>query len=328
MKHFTCAFDVKDIPSLIEKALAFKNNPALHSEKGKGKTLGLVFMNPSLRTRLSTQKAAQLLGMNTLSINAASEGWALEFNDVAMNGTTVEHIREAAAVLGEYCDIIGVRSFPSLNDKLKDDREDLLLQWMRLSGKPILSLESATRHPLQSLADLVTIESLKKTKRPKVVLSWAPHVKPVPQAVANSFAEWMQFSDAEFVVASPEGMELNPEFTHHAAVTNNQQEALDGADFVYVKSWASWKDYGQFYSGGKDWLLNENKLKLTNDAKIMHCLPVRRDVELASSILDSEHSIVIQQAANRVCAAQAVLDQLIETNYPAVSKNVLQKETV
>lgn len=328
MKHFTCAYDVKDIPSLIDKALAFKKNPALHSEKGKGKTLGLVFMNPSLRTRLSTQKAAQLLGMNILSVNAATEGWALEFNDTPMNGTTVEHIREAAAVLGEYCDIIGVRSFPSLIEKSKDDREEILLQWMRLSGKPVLSLESATRHPLQSLADLITIEEYKKVKRPKVVLSWAPHVKPVPQAVANSFAEWMQFSEAEFVVACPEGMELNPEFTQHAQVTHNQNEALTNADFVYVKSWASWNDYGKIFTGGQDWLLNEAKMKRTNAAKIMHCLPVRRDVEIPSAILDSKNAIVIAQAANRVCAAQAVLDQLIETNYPAVSKNIFQAETI
>lgn len=322
MKNFTCAFDVKDVKALVAETLALKKELPGHSLCGKNKTLGLVFMNPSLRTRLSTQKAAQLLGMNILSINAASEGWTLDFGTGPMNGTTVEHIEEAAAVLGEYCDIIGVRSFPSLNDRGKDDTESILLQWMKHSGKPVLSLESATRHPLQSLADLATIEEHKTKARPKVVLSWAPHVKPVPQAVANSFAEWMQFADAEFIVACPEGMELNPEFTHHAQVIHDQHEALQDADFVYVKSWSSWKEYGKMHSGADNWLLTAEKMRYTNEAKLMHCLPVRRDVEVAAALLKSESSLVIRQAANRVYAAQAVLKNMLHSNYPE-TKNKL-----
>jgi N-succinyl-L-ornithine transcarbamylase len=279
-------------------------------------------MNPSLRTRMSTQKAAQLLGMNTLIVNAATDGWALEFGNSPMNGTTVEHIKEAAAVMGEYCDIIGVRSFPSLNDRQKDEREEILLQWMKYSGKPILSLESATRHPLQSLADMMTIAEHKKNKKPKVVLTWAPHVKAVPHAVANSFSEWMKFSDAEFVIACPDEVRLNEEYTSSATITNNQEEALHDADFIYVKSWSQWNDYGKLFVPEKNWLLTEQKLKLTNDAKIMHCLPVRRDVELSSEILESKNSIVIQQAANRVYSAQAVLKKMVEKNYPKQLQNI------
>lgn len=315
MKHFTCAFDVPDVPELIQQALELKNNPTSFSPMGKPLTLGLVFMNPSLRTRLSTQKAAQLLGINTLLVNSNTDGWALEFGNAPMTGTTVEHIKEAAAVMGEYCDVIGVRSFPSLTDRQKDEREEILLQWMKYSGKPILSLESATRHPLQSLTDMMTIAEHSKKKKPKVVLTWAPHVKAVPHAVANSFAEWMKFSDAEFVIACPDEVRLNEEYTSSATITNNQDAALEGADFVYVKSWSQWKEYGKLFTPKEDWLLTKEKLVNTNDAKIMHCLPVRRDVELSSSLLESDHSLVIQQASNRVYAAQAVLKRLMEKNY-------------
>jgi N-succinyl-L-ornithine transcarbamylase len=315
MKHFTCAFDAPDVPALIQETIDLKNNPHSFSDQGKQLTLGLIFMNPSLRTRLSTQKAAQLLGMNTLIVNSTTDGWALEFGNDPMNGTTVEHIQEAAAVIGEYCDIIGVRSFPSLTNREKDEREEILLQWMKYSGKPILSLESATRHPLQSLADMVTIAEHAKKKKPKVVLTWAPHVKPVPHAVANSFSEWMKFSDAEFVIACPDEVRLNEEYTSSAAITNNQQEALEGADFVYVKSWAQWNDYGKLFLPRENWLLTKEKLSVTNEAKIMHCLPVRRDVELSSSILESKNSLVIQQASNRVFAAQSVLQKMIGKNY-------------
>lgn len=317
MKHFTCAYDVADVSALLHEAIALKNNPLQFSDTGKNLTLGLIFMNPSLRTRMSTQKAAQLLGMNTLIVNATTDGWALDFGNSPMNGTTVEHIKEAAAVMGEYCDIIGVRSFPSLTDRQKDEREEILLQWMKYSGKPILSLESATRHPLQSLSDMMTIAEHKKNKKTKVVLTWAPHVKAVPHAVANSFCEWMKFSDAEFVIACPDEVRLNEEYTSSATITNNQEEALNDADFVYVKSWSQWNDYGKLFVPEKNWLLTEQKLKLTNDAKIMHCLPVRRDVELPSGLLESKNSLVIQQAANRVYAAQAVLKNMIEKNYPA-----------
>lgn len=322
MKYFTCAHDVPDIPQLLNEAIQLKAQKTSAVLPGKGKTLGLVFMNPSLRTRLSTQKAAQQLGMQILSVNASTEGWSLEFSDAPMNGTTVEHVKEAAAVMGEYCDIIGVRSFPSLTDRSKDDREELLLQWMKHCKKPLISLESATRHPLQSFADLLTIEEHKKVKRPKVVLTWAPHVKAVPQAVANSFAEWMQFADVDFSVACPEGMELNPDFTQHAEIFHRQEEALEGADFVYVKSWASWKSYGAFYDKGNDWLLNENKMRLTNNAQLLHCLPVRRDVELPVSLLESPQSLIIPQAANRVHATQAVLKKMLETNFRAEEKTI------
>lgn len=323
MKYFTTAFDVPDVPELIREAIDLKNNPHQFSSIGKNLTLGLVFMNPSLRTRLSTQKAAQLLGLNTLIVNAATDGWTLEFGNSPMNGTSVEHIKEAAGVMGEYCDIIGVRSFPGLTDRLKDEREEILLQWMKYSGKPIISLESATRHPLQSLSDMTCIVENQKKKKPKVVLTWAPHVKAVPHAVANSFSEWMKFMDAEFVIACPDEVRLNEEYTSHATITNKQNEALEGADFVYVKSWAEWKNYGNYFSTNEDWLLNSSKISLTNHAKIMHCLPVRRDVEIQSAILESANCIVMQQAHNRVYAAQAVLKKMIGTNYP---NQLIQKD--
>jgi len=314
MKHFTSAYDVQSIRDLILLALYLKKNPNAFPDAGKNLTLGTVFMNPSLRTRLSTSKAAQLLGMNLLSINAQSEGWALDFSDAPMNHTTVENIREAAAVMGEYCDILGVRSFPTLNDKHRDDTEQDIIQWMNISKKPLVSLESATRHPLQSLADMMTLQELFPNKKPKVVLMWAPHVKPVPHAVANSFAEWMYFMNAEFTIACPDEVRLNEEFTAHATITSNQMDALEDADIVYVKSWASYNEYGKLHQN-TDWLLNTDKLQINSDVKVMHCLPVRRDVELGSSILDSPNSSVIQQAANRVPAAQAVLLQMIRDNY-------------
>jgi N-succinyl-L-ornithine transcarbamylase len=273
-------------------------------------------MNPSLRTRLSTAKAAQLLGMNTLSINAQSEGWSLDFSNEPMNHLTVENIREAAAVIGEYCDILGVRSFPTLNDKMRDDSEQDIIKWMNISKKPLISLESATRHPLQSLADMMTLKELFPNTKPKVVLMWAPHVKPVPQAVANSFAEWMYFMNADFTIACPEEVRLNDEFTSHATVTADQNKALQDADIVYVKSWSSYADYGKLHLA-PEWLLTPEKMKVSANAKIMHCLPVRRDVELNSALLDSEQSVVIQQAGNRVPAAQAVLLQMIRDNYRA-----------
>lgn len=317
MKNFTCAYDVPSVPDLLDAAQFLKVNPHAFTDAGKGLTLGLLFMNPSLRTRMSTLKAAQLLGMNTLTANAQTDGWALDFSTGPMNHTTVEHIREAAAVMGEYCDILGVRCFPSLSDKNADDREHVLLQWMKYSQKPVLSLESATRHPLQSLADLLTIRQLVPHRKPKVVLTWAPHVKPVPHAVANSFCEWMKFAEADFTVASPHAMRLNEEFTQGANITNNQRQALEGADIVYVKSWASYQEYGKLLRDSS-WLLTKDKLEVTNNAKVMHCLPVRRDVELGSDILESSCSAVILQAANRVPAAQAVLLAMIRKNYPKI----------
>ena len=317
MKQFTSVHDVANVPAIVKEALALKKDPFAHQHLGRNKTIGLIFLNPSLRTRLSTQKAALNLGMNAIVMNIDKEGWALETRDgVVMNGTTVEHIREAAGVMGEYCDILGIRSFPSLKDKEEDYSEDIFNKFIKYSGLPVVSLESATRHPLQSLADLVTIEEHKKTAKPKVVLTWAPHVKPLPQAVPNSFAEWMCKAQEEgmidFVITHPEGYELAEQFTPGATITHNQDEALAGADFIYVKNWSSYKDYGKILTEGEGWMMNQDKLKITNGGKVMHCLPVRRDLELGSDILDSEDSLVIKEAANRVWAAQAVLKGILE----------------
>lgn len=314
MKQFTSVHDVQDVAALIHEALEMKKAPHAHKALGQDKTLGLIFMNPSLRTRLSTQKAGMNLGMQLMVMNLDKEGWALETRDgVIMDGATVEHIREAAAVMGQYCDIIGIRSFPKLQDREEDYREELLHKFIQLAGVPVVSLESATRHPLQSLADLLTIkEHSPEGKRPKVVLSWAPHIKPIPQCVANSFAEWMQQADVEFVITNPEGYDLAPEFTQRATVLHNQGEALRGADFVYVKNWSSYEHYGQVLSAGQGWMMTEEKLAMTNKAKVMHCLPVRRGLELSHEILDGPHSLVIEQANNRLYAAQAVLKRMLE----------------
>lgn len=317
MKLFTSVHDVVSVPAIVQEALALKNNPFAHQELGRNKTIGLIFLNPSLRTRLSTQKAALNLGMNAIVMNIDKEGWALETRDgVVMNGTTVEHIREAAGVMGEYCDILGIRSFPSLKDKEEDYSEDIFNKFIKYSGIPVVSLESATRHPLQSLADLITIEEHKKTAKPKVVLTWAPHVKALPQAVPNSFAEWMCKAQEEgmidFVITHPEGYELAEQFTPGAKIIYNQDEALAGADFIYVKNWSSYNDYGKVLTQGEGWMMNQEKLQITNQGKVMHCLPVRRDLELGSDILDSEDSLVIKEAGNRVWAAQAVIKGILE----------------
>ncbi|WP_018478006.1 Rossmann-fold NAD(P)-binding domain-containing protein [Pontibacter roseus] len=314
MKQFTSVHDVPNVAALVEEVLQLKQAPYTHKTLGQDKTLGLIFLNPSLRTRLSTQKAGMNLGMNVMVMNLDKEGWALETRDgVVMDGTTVEHIREAAAVMGQYCDIIGIRSFPKLQDKEEDYSEDLLNKFIELAGVPVVSLESATRHPLQSLADLVTIkEQTAAGKRPKVVLSWAPHIKPIPHCVANSFSEWMQQADVELVITNPEGYDLAEEFTRGAQVLHNQDEALQGADFVYVKNWSSFENYGQVLTDGKGWMMTNEKLALTNNAKVMHCLPVRRGLELSHEVLDGPNSLVIEQANNRLYAAQAVLKRMLD----------------
>jgi N-succinyl-L-ornithine transcarbamylase len=313
MKLFTSVNDVTDVQALVAEALQLKQNPFADKHLGENKTLCLVFLNPSLRTRISTQKAGQNLGMNVIVLNIDKEGWALELNDgVVMNGTTVEHIREAAAVMGEYSDIIGVRSFPGLKNRDEDYSELIFNKFVEFCKVPIVSLESATRHPLQSLADLVTIEELKTNARPKVVLTWAPHIKPLPQAVPNSFAEWMCKGDVDFTIAQPAGYELSEEFTNGATITHNQVEALKDADFIYVKNWSAYEPYGKVLPGNEDWMLTLDKLKDAPNAKVMHCLPVRRDLELSSEVLDSDKSVVIHEAGNRVWAAQAVLKQMLE----------------
>ena len=312
MNQFTSVTDVPDVAKLVQEAIYLKQHPLAYNELGKNKTLGLLFLNPSLRTRLSTQVAAQNLGMNVLTVNADKDSWALEFRDGAlMNGTTVEHIRDAAPVLGSYCDIIGARCFPGLLSRDEDDSEHIMNQFIRHTGKPYLSLESATLHPLQSLADTITIAEHRPAHRPKVVLTWAPHIKALPHAVANSFAEWMLRAEVELVITHPEGYDLNPRFTGKATISYDQQKALEGADFVYVKNWSSYTDYGKVTGNHPSWMLTRQHLARTNNARVMHCLPVRRNVELSDEILDGPDSLVQAQAANRVWAAQAVLKRLM-----------------
>lgn len=313
MKLFSSVNDVPDVDALVKEALHLKQYPYAYKDLGENRTMALVFLNPSLRTRMSTQKAALNLGMNVMVLNMDKEGWALELRDnVIMNGTTVEHIREAAAVMGQYADIIGVRSFPGLKDRAEDYSEMIFNKFVQFCGVPVVSLESATRHPLQSLADLVTIEELKTHSKPKVVLTWAPHIKPLPQAVPNSFAEWMCKADVDFTITHPKGYELCTDFTNGAKIINDQDEALADADFIYVKNWSAYEPYGKIFPGNEDWMLTNEKLKITNNAKIMHCLPVRRNLELSDEILDGENSIVVHEASNRVWAAQAVLKRMLE----------------
>jgi N-succinyl-L-ornithine transcarbamylase len=312
MQHFLSVKDPIDIQALVKEALLIKKTPYADKHLGKNRTLGLLFFNASLRTRLSTQRAAQNLGLESIVMNVGQDGWGLEFEDGAiMNGNKAEHIKEAAPVIGQYCDIVGVRSFPGLENREEDYSEQVINQFVKHTGKPILSLESATRHPLQSLADLITIEELKTKPRPKVVLTWAPHVKALPQAVPNSFAEWMNQADVDFVITHPEGYELAPEFAGNAKVTYDQKEAFEGADFIYAKNWSSYKDYGKIMNSDPAWMVTMEKMKLTNNAKFMHCLPVRRNVVVEDAVLDSDHSVVIQQAGNRVWAAQTVLKNLL-----------------
>jgi N-succinyl-L-ornithine transcarbamylase len=314
MKLFSSVNDVADVNALVKEALALKQDPFAHQQLGKNKTIALVFLNPSLRTRMSTQKAAMNLGMNVMVLNIDKEGWALELRDgVIMDGTTVEHIREAAGVMGQYADIIGVRSFPGLRNREEDYSEMIFNKFVEFCKVPVVSLESATRHPLQSLADLITIEELKTTSRPKVVLTWAPHIKPLPQAVPNSFSEWMCKADVDFTIVQPKGYELSTDFTQGANITYNQDEALAGADFIYVKNWSAYEPYGNILGKHEEWMLTNKKLEQTNNAKVMHCLPVRRNLELSDEILDGPSSIVVHEAGNRVWAAQAVLKQMLES---------------
>ena len=315
MKNFISVKDVDDINALVEQSLHCKANPFAAKELGAGKRIGLFFLNPSLRTRLSTQIAATNLGMEAIVFNVDKEGWALEFAEGAiMNGTTVEHIKDAAPVLGQYFDILCVRTFPALLNREDDYAETIINQFIKFAGVPIVSLESATLHPLQSLADIITIkETFKGTAKPKVVLSWAPHVKALPQCVANSFAQWVSaWGEAELIITHPEGYELDEKFTNGATIMHDQDEALQYADYVYVKNWSSYHDYGKIISTDPSWMLTTKKLQLTNDAKIMHCLPVRRNVELSDEVLDSKNSLITQQAGNRVWAAQAVLSEILK----------------
>jgi N-succinyl-L-ornithine transcarbamylase len=319
LKNFVSVDDVSDLDSLIRSGCAFKSDPLLQQSLGSGKTAGLLFLNPSLRTRISTQLAATNLGMQTIVFNVDKEGWALEFEDGAiMNGTTVEHVKDAAPVLGRYFDILCIRTFPTLKNRDDDYSEKVLNAFINYAGVPVVSLESATLHPLQSLADLITIEEILEKEtitRPKVVLTWAPHIKPLPQCVSNSFAQWMQaWNKAEFLIANPKGYDIAPEFAGNSTVIHNQQEALADADFIYVKNWSSYEQYGSMPEVEGDWLLTVDKLKTTNNARCMHCLPVRRNVELSDEILDSNSSLVTMQADNRVWAAQAVFAEILKNS--------------
>ena len=320
MKQFISVKDVQDINALVASALSYKKSPFSDKKLGADKRIGLLFLNPSLRTRLSTQVAAQNLGMEPIVFNVDKEGWALEFAEGAiMNGTTVEHIKDAAPILGNYFDILCIRTFPGLVDKDADYSEKIIKQFIKYAGIPVVSLESATLHPLQSLTDIITIqESIAsntniKNKKPKVVLTWAPHIKAIPQCVANSFSEWMvAWGEADFVITHPEGYALSTEFTKGATIEHNQGQALKDADFVYVKNWSSYEDYGKVLSSDASWMMTNKKLALTSNAKLMHCLPVRRNIELSDEILDGPNSLVTKEASNRVWAAQAVLAEILK----------------
>ncbi|WP_118974233.1 Rossmann-fold NAD(P)-binding domain-containing protein [Taibaiella koreensis] len=314
MKQFISVKDAPGIDTLIDRALAYKANPFSDRTLGKDKRIGLLFFNPSLRTRISTQVAAQQLGMEAVVFNAGTEGWALEFaDDAVMNGSTVEHVKDAAPVLGTYFDLLCIRTFPSLQDRTKDYSEQVLQQFIRYAGIPVISLESATLHPLQSLADMITIREHMVGRKPKVVLTWAPHIKATPQCVANSFSQWANAWDqVKLTVTCPEGYQLDETFTTGATVTTDQEAALQDADFVYVKNWSSYRDYGKVLPVMEDWMLTEERLKHAPAAKIMHCLPVRRELELSGALLDSNRSLVTEQAANRVWSAQAVLASILK----------------
>lgn len=323
MKQFISVNDVKDIDAIVQKAIAYKKNPFSDKSLGANKRIGCLFLNPSMRTRLSTQIAAQNLGMECIVFNVSNEGWALEFEEEAiMSGTTVEHVKDAAPIFGKYFDILAIRTFPSLKNREDDYSELYINQFIKYAGIPVVSLESSTLHPLQSLTDIITIiESLEtdkpkiKSLKPKIVLSWAPHVKPLPQCVANSFSQWVNaWGNADFVITHPEDYELSEEFTKGATITHNQEEALKDADFVYIKNWSTYKDYGKIYTNDPKWQLKKKRWAVTNNAKVMHCLPVRRNVELSDEILDGPMSLVTQQAANRVWAAQAVLSEILGSN--------------
>ena len=315
LKQFISVHDVNNIDALVQKALSYKAQPFKDKHLGANKRIGCLFLNPSMRTRLSTQIAAQNLGMEPIIFNVGNEGWMLEFEEEAiMSGSTVEHVKDAAPIFGKYFDILAIRTFPSLKNKEDDYSELYIKQFIKYAGIPVVSLESATLHPLQSLTDIITIQEHRpsKTKKPRIVLTWAPHIKPLPQCVANSFSQWITTWDqADFVITHPEDYELSEEFTRGATITHDQDEALKGADFVYVKNWSTFTDYGRIYSNDPEWMLTNEKLQLTNNAKVMHCLPVRRNVELSDEILDGPNSLVTQEASNRVWAAQAVLSEIL-----------------
>ena len=316
MKQFISVADIGSLDKAITEAKEIKNNRFAFTELGRNKTLLMLFFNSSLRTRLSTQKAAMNLGMNVMVLDVNQGAWKLETErGVIMDGDKAEHLLEAIPVMGSYADVIGVRSFAGLRDRDEDYQERVLRQFIELSGCPVFSMEAATRHPLQSFADLITIEEYKETKRPKVVMTWAPHPKALPQAVPNSFAEWMNAADYDFVIANPEGYDLAPEFIGGARVEHDQRKALEGADFVYAKNWSAYNapNYGKVLRTDRDWTIDAEKMALTNNAYFMHCLPVRRNMIVTDEVIESPRSLVIQEAANREISAQTVLKRLLES---------------
>lgn len=313
MKHFISLNDLPNFEATLELAEALKKNPFAHQNSGKQKTLGLLFFNPSLRTRLSTQKAAQHLGFSTMIMNFSNEAWALEFEDgTEMRGIRSEHVREAAAVVSQYCDFVAIRAFASLTDKANDEAEQVLQCFARYASIPVINMESATGHPLQALADALTMKEHAPAHRPKVVLSWAPHPKALPHAVANSFTQMMAHQKADFVITNPEGYDLDPRITQGIPVIHDQEAAFKDADFVYAKNWCAYADYGAVLRTDNQWTITAEKMALTNHAKFMHCLPIRRNIVAADEVLDSPNSLVIEQANNRTFAAQAVLKTLLD----------------
>jgi N-succinyl-L-ornithine transcarbamylase len=312
MQHFTSVHDVDDPLGLLKSAKDCQRNPFKFSKLGKNKTMGLLFFDSSLRTRMSTEKAAYNLGMNVITLNT-KDSWNLEFEDgVVMNMDKAEHIKEAAAVMSQYCDILGVRAFPTLTDRERDYKDYIISKFKQHASVPIVSLEGAIVHPLQSLTDWLTIEQFKTVERPKVVLSWAPHPKALPQAVPNSFAEWMRITDYDFVITHPQGYELSTQFTEGVKIEYDQNKAFGGADFIYTKNWSNYHDYGKILSMDPSWTVTTEKMALTNNGKFMHCLPVRRNQIVMDEVLDSPTSIVIEQAKNRTFAAMAVLKHFLE----------------
>jgi len=313
MKNYLTIDDLPNLDNAVAEALTLKKDPYKYNNIGKNKTLGMLFFNPSLRTRLSTQKAAQQLGIHTMIMNFSNEAWALEFEDgTEMSGLRSEHIKEAAAVVSQYCDIVAIRAFASLTDKESDETEKVMHNFAKYASIPLVNMESATAHPLQALADAITIKEHSTIKRPKIVLTWAPHPKALPHAVANSFTRMVQKLDAEFVIAHPDGYTLDPKITKSTPLYRNQEEAFEGADFVYAKNWCSYTDYGKVLRTDNSWMLTAEKLKNTNHAKFMHCLPVRRNIVVSDDVLDSPNSLVIEQANNRTFSAQVVLKKIIE----------------
>ena len=313
MKNFINSDDISDYKKIVEEAIQLKSNPNQLEYIGKNKSIGLLFFNPSLRTRISTQKASMILGLKTFVMNFNSEGWQLEFeNNTIMSEDKAEHVKDAAKVLSEYCDIIAVRKFADLNNKIDDEKEIVLSSFLKYSTVPILNLESSTFHPLQGLADAITIHETKNKARPKIVLSWAPHPKSLPHAVPNSFIKMAKKNNFELIISNPIGYDLNPEITKGINIIHDQKEAFINADFIYAKNWSSYENYGKVLINDSSWKIDRNKMSLTNNAKFMHCLPVRRNVVVDDNVIDSENSLVISQAENRIYSALIIIKKLIE----------------